>query len=83
MVRPNRWQPAEEELDALARQLSHMFEDEFDRELSTFQARSVLEFCAERLGPAAYNRGVSDARGALEQKLEDVEAELFQESPRR
>ena len=74
---------SEQDVQQLAGQLVRLFEDEFDRDLSEFHARTVVTFCAERLAPLAYNRGIADVRRALESQLDDLEAELVREPPPR
>jgi uncharacterized protein (DUF2164 family) len=55
---------------------------EFDEPLSDFRAEAVLDFFIRELGPAVYNQGVRDAVGYMQEKLGDVEGEIFELDPR-
>lgn len=60
-----------------------LFADEFDRELSAFQARTLIDFFIRHLGAPVYNQGVEDARAFMRSKLEDLEGEIYEpEEPR-
>lgn len=61
-------------LDAVRR----YFEDNFDEPLSAFRAEGLLDFFVAELGPAVYNQGVRDACGFVQQKLADVEGEVYE-----
>ena len=54
------------------------FAGEFDEELSDFRAEALLDFFIRELGPAVYNQGVRDASGFMQQKLADIEGEIFE-----
>jgi uncharacterized protein (DUF2164 family) len=54
------------------------FEDTFDEPLSDFRAEGLLDFFVGELGPAVYNQGVRDACGALQEKLADLEGEVYE-----
>ena len=66
-------------LDAIAR----FYRDEFDEALSEFRAASLLDFFVRELGPPVYNQGVRDAAGYVQEKLTDIEGEVFEREPRR
>ena len=52
--------------------------DEFDEDLSDFRATALLDFFVAQLGPAVYNQGVRDACAALQEKLIDLEGEVYE-----
>lgn len=54
------------------------FEEEFDETLSDFRAEGMLDFFVAELGPAVYNQGVRDACAALQDKLTDLEGEVYE-----
>ncbi len=62
---------------ALVARLRGFFLEEFDEELSTFRAEQVLDFFLETLGPQVYNQAVQDARGFMQQKLDDLDGDLY------
>lgn len=51
---------------------------EFDAELSTFRAERILEFHLTALGPPLYNQAIQDARGFLQEKLDDLDVEFYE-----
>lgn len=65
-------------LDAIVR----FHRDEFDEPLSEFRAANLLDFFVRELGPPVYNQGVRDAAGYVQEKLTDIEGEVFEREPR-
>ena len=65
-------------LDAATR----FYRDEFDESLSEFRAASLVDFFIRELGPPVYNQGVRDAAGYVQQKLTDIEGDVFEREPR-
>jgi uncharacterized protein (DUF2164 family) len=65
-------------LDAIA----NFYRDEFDEPLSDFRAATLLDFFVRELGPPVYNQGVRDAAGYIQDKLTDIEGEIFELEPR-
>jgi uncharacterized protein (DUF2164 family) len=72
---------SEERRDRLVADLRGLFASEFDRELSEFQARRLLDFLIQHLGAPVYNQAVQDVRAALQAKLDDLEGELYEPEP--
>lgn len=58
--------------------IKRYYGDHFDEPLSDFRAEGLLEFFIAELGPAVYNQGVRDACGALQEKLSDLEGEVYE-----
>ena len=56
--------------------LQGFFEEHFDESLSAFRAEQLLDFLLAAVGPQIYNQGVQDARGFMQRKLEDLDAEI-------
>lgn len=64
--------------------LRQYYEDAFDQPLSDFHAEGLLDFFVAALGPAVYNQGVRDACASLQEKLSDLEGEVYEpEGPYR
>jgi uncharacterized protein (DUF2164 family) len=61
-------------IDAVGR----LFADEFDRELSEFQAKRLIDFFVRRLAAPVYNQAIQDARGFLQTKLDDLDGEFYE-----
>lgn len=66
-------------LDAIKR----YFSDEFDESMSDFRAEGLLDFFVRELGPPVYNQGVRDACGYLQEKLTDVEGDIYERESER
>jgi uncharacterized protein (DUF2164 family) len=66
-------------VDAIKR---HFFA-EFDEALSDFRAEQLLDFFVAELGPPVYNQGVRDASSYIQEKLIDIEGEVFERDSRR
>ena len=62
----------------LLRSIKQYFDDEFDEPLSDFRAEGLLDFFVRELGPPVYNQGVRDACGYMQEKLGDIEGEVFE-----
>ena len=75
---PLRIQLTEERRLRVLDVLKRYYDEAFDRELSDFQAQGLLDFFVAELGPAVYNQGVRDACAALQEKLTDLEGEVYE-----
>ena len=58
--------------------LQALYRDQFDEELSAFRADQLLDFLIAAVGPQIYNQAVQDARKYLQQKLDDLDAEIHE-----
>ena len=54
------------------------FRQNFDEQLSEFRAAEIMEFFLGALGPQVYNQAVQDARAYLQQKLDDLDGEVYE-----
>ena len=63
---------------ALLRALQGYYLEHFDEPLSDFRAEGMLDFFVRELGPAAYNQGVRDAQAYLQEKLTDLDGEVYE-----
>lgn len=72
---------SQERRDRLVAELRSLVAKEFDRELSEFQARRLVDFFVRHLGAQVYNQAIQDARGALQGKLDDLEGEFYEPEP--
>jgi uncharacterized protein (DUF2164 family) len=66
---------------ALIDAIQRHFREEFDEELSDFRAEALLDFFVAELGPPVYNQGVRDAAAYVEEKLVDIEGEVYEREP--
>ena len=66
-----------EEKDILVNKIKLYFDQELSQEIGQFDAEFLLDFFSEEVGSYFYNRGLMDARTVLEQKLEDIDEDLY------
>ena len=57
---------------AIVGKIKGYFRDELDQEIAQFDAEFLLDFFSEEIGAYHYNRGLTDARTVLEEKLETI-----------
>jgi len=75
---PMRIKLSEEGREHLATATQRLFIEEFERELSDFQARRLIDFFVRQLGAPVYNQAIQDARVFLHAKLEDLDGEFYE-----
>lgn len=68
----------EERRARLVADLRAFYLDSFDEEMSTFRAEQILDFCLASLGPPVYNQAIQDARAFFQQKLDDLDGEVYE-----
>lgn len=73
-----RIQLSNDRRERLRRELQTFFDEQFDRNLSDFQADELVSFFVRMLGPSIYNQGVQDAAAFVQSKLEDLEGEVYE-----
>jgi len=66
----------EDQKDHVKNQLIRFFDKELDEEIGVIAAESILNFFLQQVGPTLYNQGVSDAKLALEKRIEDLNYDL-------
>lgn len=62
----------------LLRSIQQYFVQEFDEPISDFRAEALLDFFVCELGPPVYNQGVRDAAGFIQDKLTDIEGDVYE-----
>ena len=75
---PLRIRLSEDRRQRLIRSLKQHFLDEFDDEISDYRADALLDFFIGELGPPVYNQGVRDAATYMQEKLTDIEGEVYE-----
>jgi len=66
----------EDQKDHVKNQLIRFFDKELDEEIGVIAAESILNFFLQQVGPTLYNQGVSDAKLALEKRMDDLNYDL-------
>lgn len=72
------------EKDALARAVKAVqryFEEKRDQELGNLEARFLVDFFLEQVGPTIYNQAIKDAQALMQDKLVDIDGELYETEP--
>jgi uncharacterized protein (DUF2164 family) len=69
---------SEERREDLSTAVRQLFQDEFERDLSDFQAQRLIDFFMRQLGPPVYNQAIQDARAYVLTKLEDIDGEIYE-----
>lgn len=50
--------------------------DEIEDSVGVIAAQEIIDIVLENLGPEVYNRGVADAKKAIQEKFLDIEVDL-------
>jgi uncharacterized protein (DUF2164 family) len=79
---PMRIRLSDDRRATLLRAIKQHFAKEFDDPISDFRASDLLDFFVRELGPPVYNQGVRDACGYVQEKLGDIEGEIYEPEPR-
>jgi uncharacterized protein (DUF2164 family) len=58
--------------------IKQYFSAEFGESLSDFRAEGLLDFFVRELGPPVYNQGVRDASSFMQEKLADIEGDIYE-----
>ncbi len=81
---PLRIRLSDDRRKQIIRSLQGYFADEFDEDLRDFRAQGLLDLIVTEIGPAVYNQGVRDACAHIQEKLVDLEGEVYEpETPPR
>jgi uncharacterized protein (DUF2164 family) len=75
---PMRIKLTEERRARMVQSIQRFFSEHMDREISDFQARSLLDFFIRELGAPVYNQAIQDARSFVQDKLLDLEGEFYE-----
>lgn len=75
---PMRIRLSDDRRARLLRSVKQHFADEFDEPISDFRAEGLLDFFVRELGPPVYNQGVRDAARYVQEKLTDIEGEVYE-----
>ena len=78
---PMRIRLSPERRASLLRAVKTHFSAEFDEPLSDFRAEGLVDFFVRELGPPVYNQGVRDASSFIQEKLADIEGEVYEPFP--
>lgn len=61
-----------EQTDHLVSKIKDYFDQELGQDIGGFEAEFLIQFLAREVGPFFYNKGLTDARQLLHEKIEDL-----------
>jgi uncharacterized protein (DUF2164 family) len=67
---------------SIVRAVQLYFEEKLDQEIGDLGAELLIDFFVKELGPAVYNQAIQDAQAFFQDKLVDLEVQLYEEEPR-
>lgn len=67
----------DETVKKLVASLRRFFAEELEEELGELQARLLLDFVLEEIGPSVYNAAVADAQTYLRDRVADLDGACF------
>jgi uncharacterized protein (DUF2164 family) len=62
----------------LIHRVQGLYRDRFDEEIGELKARLIVDILLRSAGPAIYNQGVRDAQAFVQDKLLDLEVEIYE-----
>jgi uncharacterized protein (DUF2164 family) len=62
----------------LIRSIQRFFADTMEEEIGDLRAALVLDFCLKEIGPAVYNKAISDAQAYMQERVADLDASCFE-----
>ncbi|EXG83328.1 DUF2164 domain-containing protein [Saccharibacillus sacchari] len=66
-----------EQKDEMIKELQNFFYEERGEEIGTIASERLLDHMMHQFAPYIYNQGVRDAKAAVNEKLSQVEDELY------
>ncbi len=64
--------------ESLVSSLQAFFLETFEEDLTVFRAEQLLGFFLSAVGPAIYNQAIEDARIFMQEKLDDLDADVHE-----
>jgi uncharacterized protein (DUF2164 family) len=72
-----RWERlSDEEIELAKKEIIHYFEKERAERIGLIAAENILNFFLENIGSMLYNKGVKDARKAVEYRSQELNYDL-------
>ena len=68
----------EERRRDLIAEIRAWYDEQMEEDIGDLKARLILDFFVESLGPQVYNQAVKDAAAFMQDKLIDLEGELYE-----
>ncbi len=68
---------SKDEKELLVDKIKNYFEAELNQQIGGFDAEFLLDFISREMGAYFYNRGLYDARDALQTKFDDLSEAIY------
>lgn len=79
---PMRIRLQDERRTRLIDAVKQFFAESFDETLSDFRAEQIIDFFVRELGPPVYNQAIRDAHAFMQERLTDLEGDLYEPDAR-
>ncbi|EJR0682032.1 DUF2164 domain-containing protein [Vibrio parahaemolyticus] len=64
--------------ETLASAIQDYMQDELSIEIGQFDSEFLIDFITDKLGAVYYNKGVEDAKAAIERRMLEMSDELYE-----
>ena len=58
--------------------IQRYFSENMDEDIGSLEAGSLLSFFMKELGPVIYNKAVADAQARLQERIEELDVEVYE-----
>jgi uncharacterized protein (DUF2164 family) len=59
--------------------IQRYFSENMDEKIGGLEAGSLLSFFLKEIGPAVYNKAVADAQARLQERIAEIDVEVYEE----
>ncbi len=59
--------------------IQRYFSENMDEKIGSLEAGSLLAFFLKEIGPAVYNKAVADAQARLQERVAEIDVEVYEE----
>ncbi len=66
-----------ETVEKMVRSIRRYFADQLDQEIGELQAKLVLDFVMQEIGPTIYNAAITDAQTYMRDRVADLDGACF------
>jgi len=60
--------------------IQRYFSENMDEPIGTLEAGSLLSFMLKEIGPVVYNKAVADAQARLQERVAELDVEVYEEA---
>jgi len=59
--------------------IQRYFKENMDQPIGSLEAGALLSFMLKEIGPAVYNKAIADARARLQERVAELDVEVYEE----